>query len=204
MGNKPIGTEFALPKKTVSEHYQTHTITEVERIPEHGQRKETLDFRSAKHELETIEHLGCFICGSKEKRESHHIFERCWGNAFDFSHVAFMLFTHFDFHGHCKRDFNSWKDLLDWFIKHYNGQRVIVEDPETGEMVTIIVCDDTALDSIYNQLILDEQHHRTIGHSAHGSTFATFTGMFAAKPGFHIALSTKEYQDILKNHHGEK
>jgi hypothetical protein len=196
-----------LDKKIVAEHYQTHTITEIEHIPEHGERKETLEFRNAKHELESIEHLGCFICGSMEKRESHHIFERCWGNAFDFELVAMALYKFFDFEGHVKRDFKNPGELLDWFMKHFNGHKETVEYvDELGETVTksIVVCDDDALDSLYNQIILCENHHRTAGHSAHGSTFATFTGMFATKPGFHNALSSKEYQDILDKHHEEK
>lgn len=195
-------------KKVVEEHYQTRTITEVEHIPKHDGRKETLWFRSAKKELESVEHIGCYICGSMNKRESHHIYERCWGNAFDFRKVAFMLFNHYDYHGHCHRDFKNYEELLQWFIDHFNGHKeeVTYIDEDTGEekKETIIVCDDDALDSIYNQEILDERHHRTIGHSAHGSTHATFTGMTAAKPGFHIALSTKEYQDTLKQHHDKK
>jgi hypothetical protein len=196
-----------MDKKIVEEHYQTRTITEVEHIPAHGQRKETLEFRNAKHELESVEHLGCYICGSMVKRESHHIYERCWGNAFDYAKVAYMLYNHYDYHGHCHRDFKSHEELLKYFVDHFNGHEEEYKyTDELGEEKTakIIVCDDEALDTLYNQLILGEDHHRTVGHSAHGSTFATFTGMTASKPSFHIALSTKEYQDVLKNHHEEK
>lgn len=190
-------------EKEVQEHYQKHTITEIEHIPEHGKREETLEFRNAKHEMESVEHLGCFVCGSMEKRESHHIFERCFGNAFDFKQVAYMLYTHFDFHGHCKRDFKSHEELLQWFIEHFNGKYVDTLDV-FGNPKTIVVCDDKALDCLYNQLILDERHHRDEGHSAHGSSFAVFVALTAAKPDFQIALSPKEYEDIVKNHHDEK
>lgn len=190
--------------KIVEEHYQTRTITEVEHIPAHDKRKETLEFINSKKELEKIEHIGCFICGSMVKRESHHIFERCWGNAFDFNRIAYMLFNHYDYHGHCHRDFKSHEELLKFFVDHYNGHEVTVIDPETKETHQIMVCDDDALDTIYNQLILDERHHREIGHSAHGSTFATMTALTASRPDFHLALSSEEYQDILKQHHNEK
>lgn len=187
----------------VKEHYQKHTVTEYQHIPDHGKREETLEFRNSKHELESIEHLGCFICGSMVKRESHHVFERSLGNALDFQRVAYMLFNHYDYHGHCKRDFKSHEELLDWFIEHFNGKYVEVLD-EDGKPKTIVVCDDVALDSLYNQLILDERHHRDEGHSAHGSDFAIFTALTASRPDFQIAFSPKEYAEIVKAHHDKK
>ncbi|NRD80262.1 hypothetical protein HPT25_23350 [Bacillus sp. BRMEA1] len=190
-------------KKVVEEHFQKHTVTEYQHIPDHGERKETSEFRNSKHELESVEHLGCFICGSMEQRESHHIFERCWNHAFDFQRVSYMLFNHYDYHGHCKRDFKSHEDLLRWFIEHFNGKYIEVLD-EDGSPHTIVTCDDEALDTIYNQMILDKRHHRDEGHSAHGASFATFTGLTAAKPDFQIAYSPKEYEEIAKVHHDEK
>lgn len=194
-------------EKEVQEHYQEHHITEYEHIPTHGKRVETLEFRNAKHEMESVEHLGCYICGSMKARESHHIFERCFGNAFDFKQVAYMLYNHLDFHGHCKRDFKSSNDLLSWFIEHFNGKYVDVEwfDEEGQKHTkTIVECDDKALDCLYNQLILGKDHHRDEGHSAHGSSFAVFIALTAAKPDFQVALSPKEYENIVKNHHDEK
>lgn len=201
-----------MTEKKVLEHYQKHSVTEWEHIPEHDQRKDTKEFRNAKHELESIEHLPCYICGSMGKRESHHIFERCWGNVFDFKKVAFMLFNHFDFHGHCHRDFKDAGELLDWFAEHFDGHEETIThvyvDEETGEeksiSETIMVCDDKALDTIYNQLILSEGHHRTEGHSAHGSSFATFTALTAARHDFAIAYGPKEYEAIAKADHDEK
>lgn len=200
---KPVGTEFSV-KKIVPEHIQKHTITEYQNIPSHDKREDTLEFRNAKHELESVEHLGCFICGSMDKRESHHVFERCWSNAFDFVRVANMLFNHYDYHGHVKRDFKNPGELLDWFMEHFNGKYETVYGENSVKLGVIVNCDDNALDTLYNQVILCEQHHRTVGHSAHGSTFATFVGMMAAKPGFHIALSSDEYQEELKKQHEEK
>lgn len=190
-------------EKVVKEHYQKHSITEWEHIPSHDERKETFWFRSAKHELESIEHIPCFICGSMEKRESHHIFERCWGNVFDFNKVAYMLFNHYDYHGHCHRDFKNHDELLKWFVEHFNGHEETLVD-EFGIEHVIMVCDDDALDTIYNQFILGDTHHRSEGHSAHGSSFATFTALTAARPDFAIAYSPKEYEEIAKKHHDAK
>lgn len=166
-------------KKIVEEHYQTHTITEIEHIPDHDQRKETLEFRNAKKELEKVEHLGCFVCGSIDNRESHHIFERCWANVLDLKKIARMLFNHFDFHGHNQRDFKNEDELYQFLIKH--------DSFEEG------------LDTIYNQLILCKEHHRVEGHSAHGSSFATFCALLVDKDDqFKIALSPKEYEQEIK------
>src|ERR1700730_6431818 len=96
-----------MDKKIVPEHYQKHTITEYQHIPDHDAREDTLEFRNAKHELESVEHLSCFICRTMEKRESHHWFERAYWNGFDLKKVVFFLFNHFDFHGHVKRDFKN-------------------------------------------------------------------------------------------------
>jgi hypothetical protein len=161
--------------KVVKEHYQKHTITEIEHIPEHDQRKETLEFRNAKHELEKIEHLGCFVCGSMEHRESHHIFERCWYNALDLKRAAFLLFHHFDFHSHCQRDFKTPDDLYQ-YLTHFNDER--------------------ALDTLYNQLILCKDHHQEEGTSVHGATFATFVSILAHKEGFDVSINPHEYEEV--------
>jgi hypothetical protein len=192
----------------VLEHYQKHTIIEIEHIPEHDERKETLTFRNSKHELENVEHLGCFICGTMEKRESHHIFERCWANAYDYKKVAHMLFNFYDFHGHCKRDFETEEELLNYFIEHFNGKveevEVTVEDGEdeegntkyTTRKVKYVSCDDEALDSIYNQLILCAAHHRGEGKSAHGSSFATMVAWTGHRDGYELSMSLKEYEEL--------
>jgi hypothetical protein len=159
----------------VNEHYQVHTITEVEHIPAHGSRVETSQFRNAKRQLEKVEHLGCFVCKTMDHRESHHIFERCYYNALDLRRVAFLLYNHYDFHGHCRRDFKSADELYD-FLASFGDER--------------------ALDTVYNQLILCTDHHRTEGTSAHGSTFATFVATMAAKEGFDVALNPHDYEAL--------
>jgi hypothetical protein len=185
--------------KIVEEHYQVHQITEVEHFPGHDKRKETLEFRNAKKELENVEHLGCFICGTMEKRESHHIFERAYWNGFDLKKVAHFLFHHFDFHGHCKRDFKNEDELFKFFVEHYNGREVEAEvEDDQGDKVKIKywTCDDTAADTIYVQLILCKTHHRGEGTGAHGCTAATFMAWFAHRDGFKISMNLKEYEEL--------
>lgn len=175
-------------KKITKEHYQTHTITEVEHIPEHDAREDTLEFRNSKKELENVEHLGCYICGSIEKRESHHVFERCYWNGYDLKKIVCLLFNHFDFHGHCKRDFKDENGLFDHWVKEYNGHEVVLLNGSK-----YWTCDDTAADEIYNQLILDFFHHRGLGTSAHGATAATFMAWMAHRDGYQISMSLEDY-----------
>lgn len=212
---QPTATFFLIVKSgesmsedIVKEHYQKHTVTEIEHIPDHDQRKETLTFRNAKKQLEKVEHLGCFVCGSMEKRESHHIFERCWANGFDYKKVAHVLYNFLDFHGHCKRDFKSEDELLQYFIDHFDGKvverEVTIEDgeDESGNIkyatkkVQYVTCDDDALDTLYNQLILCKTHHRDEGHSAHGSSFATFVAWTGHQDNYVISMSPEEYSAL--------
>lgn len=166
-----------MTEKLIKEHYMKHQITEWEHIPDHEQRKETLEFKNSKRQLEKIEHLNCYVCGTDKNLEAHHIFERCWANALDMKKIAYMLFHHFDFHNHCHRDFQN-EDELYQFLMNY----------ESAEL---------ALDSLYNMLIVCKAHHRDEGHSVHGASFATFCALLADKDDqFKIALSPKEYEEI--------
>lgn len=119
-----------------------------------------------------------------DKRESHHIFERSLWNGLDVRLVAYFLYEHFDFHGHCKRDFKSADELYAWFMAHFNGRVEHYVDPDTNEEVEAHVCDDVAADTLYVQWILCMTHHRSMGTGAHGTTAPSFFGWLARKPGF--------------------
>lgn len=180
--------------KIVKEHLQKHIITEFEHFPDHDKRMETLMFRNAKHELENVEHLGCFICGSMKNRESHHIFERAYANGLDYAKVAHFLFM-FDFHGHVKRDFQNEQGLLDWFIEHFKGEefKYFIEGPDghTGPYAGY-TCDDDALDSLYNQLILCKDHHRGESTGIHGESTPSFFAWLARKQDFEPTFTSLE------------
>jgi hypothetical protein len=186
--------------KIVQEHYQKHTITEIEHFPAHDKRRETLTFINARAELEDAEHLGCYVCGSMKNREDHHIFERAFWNALDVRKVARFLFDHFDFHGHCKRDFKSADELYKFFMDNFNGrleeEAVEIYDEHGNvigtQKVKVHVCDDEAADTIYNQLILCKDHHRGEGTGIHGTTGPTFFAWLARKDGYQISLSPKD------------
>lgn len=188
------------------EHLQKHVITEWEHFPDHDKRMETLEFRNAKHELENIEHLGCFICDSMNNRESHHLFERAFANGLDFVKVAHYLFE-LDFYGHVKRDFKDENALLNWFIQHFNGKSFSYTDV-FGEPKLGYDCDDKALDTLYNQLILCKNHHRG-EQGVHSESAPSFFAWLARKAGFEPTFTKDEadkwhQQHLAKGDAGEK
>lgn len=170
--------------KIVEEHVGKRTITEYIHIPSHEERRETLTFKNAKHELEDVEHIGCFVCGSMRDRQSHHIVERSFAQKASLDKVAWLLFNHRDYHGHCRRDFKSAEDLAA-FLKTFKTK-------------------DEALDSLYNQVILCRDHHVGEGHGIHYLSAPTFDALLVMEDGFEVALNKEEFERMkreLEEHH---
>ena len=182
-------------KKIVEEHLQKHTIIEFEHFPDHDSRMETLEFRNAKKELEKVHHFGCYICGSMQNRESHHVFERAFANGLDFAKVSEWLFK-LDFYDFVKRDFKSAEELTQWFVQHYNGQPfeyvITYDDGTKSDPKTGYHCDDTALDTLYNQLILCKVHHRGESTGVHGESTPSFFAWLARKDGYEPTFTKEE------------
>lgn len=167
-------------EKIVKEHLQKHEIIEWEHFPDHDKRMETLEFRNAKHELENVEHLGCIVCGSMQNRESHHIFERAYAQGLSIKKIAHFLYHHFDFHGHCQRDFHS-EDELCIYLSHYPSL-------------------DDALDTLYNQLILCKEHHRGESTGIHGESTPSFFAWLVRKEGYEPTFTEKEAEEWAQKH----
>ena len=64
-------------------HDEKHTFTEFIDYPAHETRTESAEFRANKRRLVKQLDIGCWICGSKESREVHHIHEWSLWNALD-------------------------------------------------------------------------------------------------------------------------
>jgi hypothetical protein len=165
---------------------------------------DTKEFRNSKNVLENIEHLPCYKCGTHEHLESHHIFERAWAQGLDFKKVAFFLFNHFDFHGHCHRDFKSHEKLLQFFIDNYNGRTLKGSfiDKWTGLKVhyEYAACDDAALDTIYNQWILCHTNHNNKFTGIHDIDGASFFSSLVVSPDFVNIMTEKQANEWEKEH----
>ena len=59
----------------VQAHEQDDTVRERVLYPEHVQRTESAAFRDNKHILVKKLRLGCWVCGTREKLEVHHLHE---------------------------------------------------------------------------------------------------------------------------------
>lgn len=170
-------------EKNIPEHIQKHVIEEYLHYPEHGDRKETFIFKNAKHELEYVDHINCFVCGTSEQRQSHHIIERAWANKVNLDRVAWLLYNHRDYHGYCKRDFGSQNELAEYLKSHKTKEE--------------------ALDCLYNQLILCKRHHILDGDGIHNLSTPSFDASLVLEEGFDNVLSKEEYQKIIDDHNGQ-
>jgi hypothetical protein len=79
------------------------TITEYISIPEHDDRTASYEFKENRKKLIYNRAIGCYICGSQNKQEAHHILEWSLWNALD-PVKALNVLKLFDFHGYAKLD----------------------------------------------------------------------------------------------------
>jgi hypothetical protein len=70
-------------KKITPAHEQRETLQEDVLYPEHVQRTESAEFTRNKHRLVRKLDLPCWVCGSREKREVHHLHEWSLAPALD-------------------------------------------------------------------------------------------------------------------------
>lgn len=88
------------------DHEVTKTLHEDVIYPAHEKRTESSLFRENKEYLVAKLDTPCFICGSKENREVHHIFEWSTFPALDPKKMQNVLKI-FDFYGYSKDDPHS-------------------------------------------------------------------------------------------------
>ena len=62
-------------KADTAAHEQRETITEIVEYPEHVQRTESATFKANKRLMVRQLDLPCWVCGTRENREIHHIHE---------------------------------------------------------------------------------------------------------------------------------
>lgn len=80
-------------------HEESRTIHEFIEYPPHEKRTESSEFRANARRLIRQLDVGCWICGSKEAREVHHIHEWSLWNALDPDRVLDSLHA-FDPYGY--------------------------------------------------------------------------------------------------------
>lgn len=145
------------------EHEQHGTFHENVVYPEHVQRTESKEFRQ-NHQL-LVQHLDvpCWVCGSRDKREVHHIFEWSLWNSLDPEKVLQVLRC-FDPYGYTR-----------------NNSEAPVESPDDIRNL-LVLCGAHAQDNIN----IEGGHHRGVDIGIHRITWPIFLAIKCKKDGVEI------------------
>ncbi|KLU65742.1 hypothetical protein DEAC_c23720 [Desulfosporosinus acididurans] len=85
----------------VTAHEIKRTLTEVVIDPSHAERTESAEFRRSKARLKEDGHFKCFICGTSEDIQVHHLAEYCFATLVDFDKLK-QFCEEFDPYGYGK------------------------------------------------------------------------------------------------------
>lgn len=85
----------------VEAHEIKRTLTEVVIDPSHADRTESAEFRRSKERLKEDGHYRCYICGTTEDIQVHHLAEYCFATIVDFDKLK-QFCEEFDPYGYGK------------------------------------------------------------------------------------------------------
>ena len=146
----------------IIEHFKTGTFEEKYWLPEHNDRRESALFKRNKEFIRDECGAPCWICGSKEDREVHHIFEWSFWNALNPKKVTNVL-NAIEFYD---EDYTSRADKADKLrdsIRQLEKSKPIID----------------TVDDIRNLVVLCRTHHRLKYTGIHTLTFPTWLVMSA-------------------------
>ncbi|MFC4526401.1 hypothetical protein ISN76_12985 [Dyella halodurans] len=74
-----------------AEHVESRTLKDFVVDPDHDQRTESPEFRHTKKRLHDDGHMQCWVCGSLDKLQVHHLFcEYMFANVVDYDNLKAM------------------------------------------------------------------------------------------------------------------
>lgn len=138
----------------IVEHFRKGTFEEKYWIPAHNKRRESAMFRRNKKFIRDDCGTPCWVCGSKDEREVHHVFEWSFWNALDRRKVTNIL-NAIEFYDD---DYVSKADQptkLRAKIRKVQRSKPIIESP----------------DDIRNLVVFCREHHRLKYTGVHTITF---------------------------------
>lgn len=144
-------------------HIQPHTLTEFVNYPDHAERTESPEFGRNKRLLVRQLDLPCWTCGSRDKREVHHLFEWSLWGALDADKVLDTLHQ-FDPYGFTRK----------------MGEAPIASPDDVRNL--LVLCGEHKQDG----LVVQGGHHRGAGLGMHDLTFPIFVAQRAVKAGLSI------------------
>jgi hypothetical protein len=147
----------------IEAHEQKHTLIEFVEYGEHADRTTSAEFRHNSRILVRQLDLPCWICGSRDHREVHHIHEWSLWNSLDPEKVLDTLHV-FDPYG---------------FTHKIGEQPILTPDDIRNLLVLCGHCDIAGIG-------VPGGHHRGIDAGAHDLTFPIWVAQRAVKPGLSI------------------
>jgi hypothetical protein len=152
-------------------HEQSHSFHEVVEFPSHADRTESSEFRKNKRILVKQLDLPCWICGSRDAREVHHLHEWSLWPALDPEKVLDTLHV-FDPYGYT----------------HKMGEQPI-ETPDDIRNL-LVLCGSHVVDGV----TIPGGHHRGVNLGAHDLTMPTWLSLKSAKKGVDITKAIAHAQ----------
>lgn len=163
-------------KQITAAHHQQHTMIEVVDYDAHAARTESADFRKNKRQMVRQLDLPCWCCGSREKREVHHLFEWALFSKLDPEKVLDTLHV-FDPYGYT----------------HQMGDKAI-ETPDDIRNL-IVLCGSHTIDGVE----IPGGHHRGVNIGIHDITFPIWLAQRAVKPGENITEAIVKIKAVDKH-----
>lgn len=149
-------------------HETKRTLTEEVIVPDHPPRTESAAFRSCVRILVRQLDLPCWICGSRDKREVHHLHEWSLWGALDPEKVLDTLHV-FDPYGYT----------------HKMGEQPIETPDDIRNM--LVLCGECELEGV----TVPGGHHRGLDAGIHAMTFPIWVAQRSVKPGVNLTEAIK-------------
>jgi hypothetical protein len=169
----------------IIEHFKKGTFEEQYWLPAHNERRESSLFRRNKKFIRDKCGTPCWVCGSQENREVHHVFEWAFWNAMDPRKLTNILkaieFYDEDYVSKAKKP-----DMLRDRIEEAAKSKPVIDTP----------------DDIRNLVVFCRKHHRLKLTGVHVMTFPIWLAMAAipAQGGIltreHILIAAERVRKI--------
>lgn len=154
-------------------HEVNRTIHEEIEYPSHEQRKESSEFTHNKTILIKQLDLPCWICGSRDSREVHHIHEWSLWNALDHKKVLETLHV-FDPYGYTQK----------------MGMTIPIETPDDIRNL-LVLCGEHSL----NGNIVKGGHHRGVDLGVHELTMPIWIALRSLLPNIEITKAIQHSKE---------
>jgi hypothetical protein len=168
-----LAARYSREAAMTAAHEQKHTFTEVTEYDAHDKRTESAEFRKNKRQMVRQLDLPCWICGSRDAREVHHIHEWALWPKLDPEKVLDTLHV-FDPYGYT----------------HHLGDQPIASPDDIRNL--LVLCGSHTIDGVE----IPGGHHRGVNIGVHDITFAIWIAQRSVKDGETITHAINKALEI--------